>query len=142
MGRWRNRWAGGADRELVELAEGFLRGALPGRAGPRAKRLPPWAWVSALAHGGRGTLEELACRQGDRDVAAGWARAVGFLAGEALDVAGPGDDRLAELQRRVLVPAELAFLDQAAEDRAPEPERFVAGVLPAIERERRARPAR
>jgi hypothetical protein len=98
--------------------------------------------VSALAHGSRATVEELACRQGERDTAAGWARAVGFLAGEALDVAGPGEDGLAELQRRVLVPAELDFLDRAAQEGTPEPERFVAGVLPALEEERRARPAR
>jgi hypothetical protein len=142
MGVWRKRWSGHPDRELVEVAESFLRGALPDRAGGRAKRLPAWAWVSALAHGSRATVEELACRQGERDTAAGWARAVGFLAGEALDVAGPGEDGLAELQRRVLVPAELDFLDRAAQEGTPEPERFVAGVLPALEEERRARPAR
>jgi hypothetical protein len=40
------------------------------------------------------------------------------------------------------VPAELDFLDRAAQGETPEPERFVAGVLPALEEERRARPAR
>jgi hypothetical protein len=140
MGRWRSRVVGHADRELVEVAESYLRGALPGRAGGRARRLPPWAWVSALAHGSREAVEELACRQGDRDTAAGWARAVGFLAGEVLDVAGGREERVGELQHRVLVPAELDYLDRAAQGRAPEPERFVAGVLAVLEEERRARP--
>jgi hypothetical protein len=123
------------------VTESYLRGALPRRAGSRARRLPPWAWVSALAHGNREAVEELARRQGDQDAAAAWARAVGFLAGEVLDVAGGRADRVGELQHRVLVPAELDFLDRAAQGRAPEPERFVAGVLAVLEEERRARPA-
>ena len=109
-----------------------------GTGGPGPARAP-WARADTQAHGRRAAVEELACRQCDRELAAGWARAVGFLAGEALDVAEPGEHRWAELQRWVLVPAELEFLDQAASGPAPEPERFVAGVLPALEEERRAR---
>lgn len=142
MRSWWGRAVGLPDREVADTAQSLLDGTLPERAGGRARRLPPWAWISALVHGDRHGLEQLACRQGDRDAAASWAQAVGFLAGEVLDLAGGQDERLVDLQRRILVPVELDLLDQAARGWTPGPQHVVSTVLADLDEERRARPAR
>jgi hypothetical protein len=96
---------------------------------------------SALAHGDRGVLKALACRQGDPDAMASWARGVGFLASAVLDLAERQGSLVVELQRRVVVPAELDFLDLTARGWTLGPEHLVSRVIAGLDEERRARPA-
>jgi len=130
------RW--NPDLEVLDEVDAFLDGTFPERAGSRASRLPGWAWVSALSHGG---TEVLAALSDPPDPPVGaWGRAIGFLADEVLDLAGREDAELRDLQEGVLVRAELHFLDQAARGWAPRPEQFTAEVLAQLEHRRRAGP--
>jgi hypothetical protein len=90
-------------------------------------------------HGSRLLVGLSAPGDGNRTVGP-WERAVGFLAGEALDLAGRCEQSLRDLQARVLVPAELDVLAQAARGGTPGPEQFASGVLAELEEDRRAGP--
>ncbi len=137
MRAWlRKKW--NPDLEVLDEVDAFLNGTFPERAGSRTARLPGWAWISALTHGGTEVLATLST-PADRPVGS-WGRAIGFLADEVLDLAADEGTALADLQEGVLVPAELHFLDQAARGWTPGPEQFTAEVLAELEHQRRAGP--
>jgi hypothetical protein len=136
--RLRKMW--NPDLEVTDEVDSFLDGSLAVGAGARAGRLPAWAWISTLAHGGVEVLEGLLAQRDRGRVASPWERAVGFLAGEALDLSEHREEPLRDLQEHVLVPAELHFLDQAARGWSPGPEQFASVVLAELEGHRRAGP--
>ena len=98
-------------RRLAEESEAFLRGEYILEI-PAGSPVPPGVWINVLAHGSESMLRRIADRyDGAPPVrAAGWVAARGYVAaaliarvdGEVID--------LAEFQRSVLIPLELAAL--------------------------------
>jgi hypothetical protein len=125
--------------EVLDEVDWSLDGTFLTHTRVRPARVPAWAWLSALAHGGPDTLAALVAQGGD-GVVAPWSRAVAFLAGELLDLADHREASVRALQRSVLVPAELRFLDSAARGWSPDPQQFAGEVLAALEERRRAGP--
>jgi hypothetical protein len=126
--------------EVLDEVDWYLDGTFLTRTRTRPARVPPWAWISVLAHGGPDALASLAAREGKDQGVAPWPLAVAFLAGEALDVAGRRAESVRALQRSVLVPAELRFLEQSARGSSPEPGQFATEVLAELEEQRSAGP--
>ena len=87
----------------------FLDGAWLEHLAERGRRVPPWAWLSALSHSDENRLTALA---GDERVNVPaelreWWDAVAFLAGEILDTARGLELSPERLQRTRLIPLEL-----------------------------------
>ena len=136
------RKAANPDLEVLDEIDSFLEGNLPQHAGGRAARMPGWVWISAVAHGDPEVLAAVATRPEVNGVVGSWERAIGFLGGEVLDVADRREASVRDLQQRVLIPAELHFLDQAARGWSPGPAEFASDVLAQLEEHRRAGPRR
>jgi hypothetical protein len=126
--------------DVLDEVDWYLDGTLPARTKVRPARLPAWAWISMLAHGSPETLASLSTPRAQEHGEPAWEQAVAFLAGEALDVAGRGEELVRALQRSLLIPAELHFLDQAARGWSPGPKQFAAEVHAGLEERRRAGP--
>ena len=94
--------------------DAFLAGAYADWLLLTNRTVPSWAWLNKIAHGCRSELqEEVASSQiagSDLDLLA-WRYTVRFLAREVL-AASRDDAALCDLQRRVLVPMELALAQE------------------------------
>lgn len=96
---------------LVSESEAFLLGRYAEYVDARAEPVPVWAWTNLLAHG---TLEDLS--RAAAGVHGGWSSqrrwrvARALAASEVVDAVRQGAS-LADVQRDVLVPAELAIAD-------------------------------
>jgi hypothetical protein len=101
-------WAGGA----AEDAEAFLAGRLLERSSLVGDPwpIPGWYWLNGVAHGDQARLAEIAAEEPapeDPNADLSWSVARSMLARDVL-VAGQGSlDRLAQVQRELLVPLEL-----------------------------------
>jgi hypothetical protein len=126
--------------EVLDEVDWYLDGTLLTHRRTRPARMPPWAWISVLAHGDPDALADLAAPEGRDHVVAPWPLAVSFLAGETLDVAGRQAGAVRALQRSVLIPAELRFLERSARGGNPGPEQFATEVLAELEEQRSAGP--
>jgi len=97
---------------LVSDCEAFLLGSYAQLLDERSEPVPVWAWTNLLAHG---TGEDLAWATSDvhggRFSSRRWRVARAFAASEVLAAVERGAT-LADVQREVLVPAELAIADQ------------------------------
>jgi hypothetical protein len=90
--------------ELVQECEAFLAGRYLFRRKRQPARVPPWIWLSTLAHGDRSDIEALAGAKGGmgREMAA-----ASYLARELLvSIDSYGLD-LRSLQRSLLIPLEV-----------------------------------
>ncbi|HZT64490.1 MAG TPA: hypothetical protein VFA11_01750 [Acidimicrobiales bacterium] len=112
----------------VGEAEALLAGRFCEHAVARGWAIPSWAWLNRVAHADPGELERLAAN-GPRRLPAGqaapdWRAALAAIARDVLDAADGEPEVLSLLQRRALVPLELALM--AAEERGS------AGVTPVM----------
>jgi hypothetical protein len=107
MTRFRSKWA---SRRAVAGAARLLEGRSANVYRQYGLTPPAWAVLNQLAHGSPALIEELAGGRSHRRRRDLWERAERFLAAEVLTEAAEGADLLG-LQRRALVPLELAALD-------------------------------
>lgn len=112
----RNRQPGsdGSHKVLVAEAEHFLRGHYLEVAYGTAHEIPAWVWLSTLAHGDAATLlaaeEWLSTSTARRSEYDTWGRVLQLLARQVRVMTETTPCTLAEIQRDVLVPLELAIL--------------------------------
>jgi len=90
--------------KLVQECTAFLSGRYLSRCERQPGRVPPWTWVSTLAHGERPDIEALA--RGTHGMALE-LRAASYLAQAMLAAIDTHDLDLRSLQRDVLIPLEL-----------------------------------
>ncbi|MDY7106269.1 MAG: hypothetical protein S0880_34230 [Actinomycetota bacterium] len=110
--------------------EAMLTGAAAERLMRTGRPVPPWAWVNLLAHGSAADLRRppmMAASLAERP----WCRARAHLAGQLARTVDADVAPLARLQREVLVPLELALLDDPSI--APSPTAVVHLVLRALD---------
>jgi hypothetical protein len=122
------------ERTLVAECEAFLTGHYVDRLLSEGRLVPSWAWLNLLAHG---TESEIgACAETDgTDGAVGarpdWHLVLAFLAQELLAEAARQGVAVAELQRRALVPLELALIGSRTRS-IMAPPAFVSEVRQAL----------
>jgi len=122
------------DHEVTRVAdecEAFLSGRLALHLTATRQPAPSWISINRLAHGS--VDEVLALGTGAEGLVRGseWAGAIAYLAQLASELTGNDARRLQDLQRDVLVPAEL---DLAADwFRRHEPADVVTAVLAKLE---------
>ena len=124
-------------RRLVDECESLLCGHYAYEFQVRRIRVPPWAWISALAHASRDHLVELgtgipARRRGLRDPAACWQAAVAFLATELLTTTERSGRQVEDLQRYAVLPFELGQVSSATGASSIKAAEFVRAVLEAF----------
>lgn len=111
---WRGNNSGKPGREVVREAERLLAGRTVESYITRRARVPAWTLIGLLGHGSRLDLTRLAnsgARRGPGGIEPGtWSAAVVRLARDLLFLS-LDDQMLVDLQRRFLVPLELAMLD-------------------------------
>ena len=96
---------------LVSDCEAFLLGTYVEHLEMRTRPVPVWAWTNLLAHGSREDLSAAAAdRHGGWSSSHRWRLARALVASEVLQAVRRGAT-LADLQREVLVPIELAIAD-------------------------------
>lgn len=114
MGRWRHRHEDRFDQlvsAIVEDCEAFLAGRYLGGSNAGATA-PSWSWFARVAHGSVESLERLSgpiAASELRPEALPWWRATRALATAVLTTAEERGIEVIELQRRVLIPLELAL---------------------------------
>jgi hypothetical protein len=97
-------WRRSTDPKLVQECTAFLSGRYLSHCERPPGRVPPWAWVSTLAHGERSDIEAFAS---GTDGNACEIRAASYLAHALLAAIDAHGLDLRSLQRNVLVPIEL-----------------------------------
>ncbi len=116
---------------LVQEAGAFLTGQLVQQWHDTWVTVPPWGWLTVLAHGGIGEIAKLTDSGAYRLPAErAWQAASSFLAGEVLSCAGNADT-LQELQRTTLIPLELELL-RGGGGATLRPSQLVRSVLDAV----------
>ncbi len=128
--------------ELVLECESLLGGRVAEFLGNRRRRIPPWAWVTVLAHASEDQLAVLAKgHRHEADTGPGtreWKAAVAFLADDVLCEAKSSGTTVLQLQRATLVPLELELMT-GSEARVQNPGQLAALVLAALHRHPSAR---
>ena len=121
------------ERELVAECEAFLSGHYARCLDDDGRPVPDWAWLNLLARSADAEIRSIAasgiCGRAPRDPA--WNQAVVFLAQEVLSEATRRGRTLAELQRSILVPLELALIGQPSRTDLG-PARVVCAALTAL----------
>ncbi|HEY7812292.1 MAG TPA: hypothetical protein VIC62_03595, partial [Nakamurella sp.] len=84
----------------------FLAGEYAGYLESEGRPVPAWAWLNRLAHGTEGDLRTLAGGP-KRDGSPGGM--ISRIAGHVLELLESGDVSLPDLQRRTLIPLEMAL---------------------------------
>lgn len=95
--------------ELVAECEAFLSGSYGSYLADRCREIPAWVWINGLAHGNEAELRRAAARSNDRGDPGSLIVA---LAREILMAADERNVTLKALQRRTLIPLELALADR------------------------------
>lgn len=106
---WRGR------RRLVDDADALVAGRYLAHLVRFGRPVPPWAILNAVAHCELADLERWA--NAERSFAAGGAtsgEAVALLARQLRRTVGDDGQRLAQVQRGLLIPFELALLDEVS----------------------------
>jgi hypothetical protein len=122
--------AGGVTR-VADECEAFLSGRLALHLMATGQLVPTWIGINRLAHGTVDDVLALGTRSDANVRASEWSVAVAYLADLALDLTGDDPGRLRDLQRDVLVPAELDLASDWFRPR--EPSDAVTAVLARLE---------
>ncbi len=133
---WREHHITVQARRLVHECESLLVGYYARELQARRVPVPPWAWVSALAHSSEDQLVELARtdagKRGPPDPAGRWETAVAFLAAELLSTADRCGCPVGDLQRQVVLPFELGTATSVTGALSINVAEFVRAVLEAF----------
>lgn len=114
--------------DLGAECEAFLSGSYQSYLMGRSSPVPAWAWINPLAHGDRAQVERIA-RMADNGSDAQALTAC--LARKMLRSIDAGVGTLRELQRRTLIPLELALTRQTPELDVPETSAHLTAAIAA-----------
>ncbi len=95
--------------DLVAECEAFLSGAYLRYLVDRCREIPAWVWINDLAHGDEAEVRRAAARSNDRSDP---HSLIVDIAREILVAVDEGNITLKALQRRTLIPLELALADR------------------------------
>src|SRR5271163_2970960 len=101
-------------RRLVHETQAFLQGSYFEQLARTGKRPPPWVVMNAAAHGDLARLHDVvswSVEMGEDDIElAGRAAAAQIIVRELLSIVENDHERLARVQRKVLVPFEFVLM--------------------------------
>jgi hypothetical protein len=115
-------------RTLVEECEAFIAGHSSDVVASSGRPVPVWARMNQLAHGTEDELRNQARAGHDPDP---WTQAMGFVAGELIELIDSGQVSLMEFQHEVLIPLELEVMSCRTADQWS-PGQLAAGLLGAL----------